>query len=95
MKYFVKKDYPNFLDHIMLTYAGIEESIKDFSLIFPQIRNKSVEWDMSFPMFLTAFYKYIWETGSIPRQEIFWAFYLNENNDFFRDNNMMSPLRTV
>lgn len=83
MKILDLANYPNLFDSIHLTSEEIENQIRDYPLQFSQVRNKKVEWEMQFPMFLNPFYKFIFLHKRIPQQNEFWEYYISENQVFF------------
>jgi hypothetical protein len=88
------KDYPNFFDHFSITPVEIEDQIVAFPLLFLKERNKMVEWKIQFPMFLHAFYKFLWENKKVPQQEEYFNFYLEINKVFFEKNNYSEKIIT-
>lgn len=80
-------DYPNQLSSISLTSEEIKASVSNFKLTFFRERNKEVEWGIKLPMFVDAFYNYIFVNQSIPNQEESFDFYLQYNKDFFDNLN--------
>jgi len=59
----------------------IEETIKDYDLIFPQLRDKEVEWKISFPFFVETYLNLIKENGKIPSQHEFVIEYFERNTE--------------
>jgi hypothetical protein len=92
MKIFNAKDYPSFLAHLSLKSDEICEIIEKYPLEFPQVRNATVEWGMTFPMFLYPFYKFIYQIKKIPTQKEFCDYYLSENKEFFDTNNFTAEI---
>ncbi len=92
MKSFIKQDYPNLLGSITISCNDIEQAIKNYPLSFSETRNETVEWGMEFPMFLTPFYKYVYQTNKLLKQEEFWKYYLSENKEFFSTNNFSQTI---
>lgn len=86
MKIFDISLYPNFLDHSELTSTDVCNSIKNYSLEFLQIRNNEAEWEIGFPIFLTPFYKYVYQNKRVIEQRQFYEYYMSENKDFFDKN---------
>jgi len=78
-------NYPNLLDHININTEEIFEQLKGFKLNFFNVRNSEAEWKISFPMFLTPFYKFIYLNNSIIDQENYFQYYLSENKDYFSE----------
>lgn len=92
MKILEISDYPNFLDHETLESKDVCNIIKKYSLSFPQTRNKQVEWGIEFPMFLTPFYKYIYQQKNILTQDGFFEYYYSENSEYFKKSNFSSEI---
>ncbi len=80
-------EYENIFDYVNLSVELIENQIKDYELIFSNIKNDSVEWKMKFPIFLNSFYKRIYESKCVPKQSEFWDDYIRYNVRFFEKNN--------
>ena len=78
--------YPNLLDHLKLTSSEVCSIIASYTLSFPQVRNDKAEWRIAFPMFLTPFYKYVYNNNSVLNQNNFYDYYLSENKTFFDAN---------
>ena len=86
-KIYIPGYYPDLLDKIKLTSANIYEIIEPYRLFFSQTRNRSVEWEIKFPMFVNAFYDYIIKYSTIPAQQPFFDYYLSFNKAFFDEKN--------
>ena len=86
MKIFNLIDYPNFLDYIHLTSPEIFNSIKFYSLEFFSDKNNDAEWNISFPIFLGSFYKYIYLNNKVLTQDEFYKYYLSENKLYFEQH---------
>lgn len=86
MKFLDINSYPNLLDHLKLTSSQVCSIIATYTLFFPQVRNDKAEWRIAFPMFLTPFYKYVYNTNSVLDQNDFYNYYLSENKFFFVAN---------
>ena len=82
MKILDVDSYPNLLDHLKLTSIEICSIIEGFTLSFPQTRNEKAEWRIAFPMFLTPFYKYVYNNNRVLKQDDFYNYYLSENKIF-------------
>jgi hypothetical protein len=91
MKQLNKEAVDNELGKYALTHFDIETQINRYSLEFIQVRNNQVEWQMKFPMFVPAFYKWIALHGTIPTQDEFWIFYQQYHREWFSSN----PLNDV
>jgi hypothetical protein len=93
LKKLKREDVTNILDQFPVTSDDIEKQISGYSLEFSQTRNQRVEWGMAFPMFVPPFYQFIRENnGTIPTQEEYWLFYLEENEDWFNENELTAEL---
>ena len=87
MHIFELSQFPNLLPQILLTSDVIRETVTKYKLVFPQERNREVEWGMKLPMFVDAFYNYIILNQSIPSQEESFYYYLEYNKHFFKNLN--------
>lgn len=87
MKQFDPNHFDNLYDSITLTHTQIEEIIRGYNLMFPQVRNKEVEWGIQFPMFIPTFYRHVLRTQSIPNQNEFWALYKTEHMQTLANHN--------
>jgi len=86
MKILDINSYPNLLDHLNLTSSEVCRIIESYTLSFPQVRNDKAEWRIAFPMFLTPFYKYVYNNNRVLNQNDFYNYYLSENKTFFDAN---------
>ena len=91
-KIFIPGNYPDLLRRIELTSADILKIIKPFKIIFPQIRNDTVEQKIKFPFFVEAFYTYIIKNNTIPTQEVFFGYYFLLNESFFKEKQFDSTI---
>ena len=87
MKQLNPSDYKNVLPHIKLNSAEISNIIKNQHLKFYDIRNEDVEWKLKLPMFAKSFYKFVYFKNDIPTQEDFFEYYVNDNYNYFKENN--------
>ena len=71
----------NTLSRITLSHEEIERQIADYELIFKDYRNSDIEWRISLPVFVTAFYDFIIKFGKIPTQFDFYKYYCESNKD--------------
>ena len=92
MKILDVDSYPNLLDHLKLTSIEICSIIEGFTLSFPQTRNEKAEWRIAFPMFLTPFYKYVYNNNRVLKQDDFYNYYLSENKIFFDTNKFSAEI---
>ena len=92
MKHLEISNYPNLLDHLLLTSDDVFNIIEAYSLSFTQVRNQKVEWGISFPMFLTPFYKHVYLKNNVLTQSGFFDYYISENKSFFELNNFSSEI---
>ena len=84
-KIYTPGDYPDLLEEIALTSEEVFKIIEPFRLTFLQTRNRSVEWEIGFPMFVNAFYNYILKHKTVPAQPIFFDYYLFFNKAYFEE----------
>jgi len=87
MKLFNPNHFENLYEKISLTPNQIEEMIKGYSLVFPQVRNKDVEWGIQFPMFIPTFYSCVLSLQRIPKQNEFWELYRTEHKMILENYN--------
>ena len=78
--------FPNQLGLLKVTDEDILCQIRGYSLHFFKEYNEDVEHNMEFPLFVRAFYNYIYKEQRIPTQEEFYKYYLLSNHDFFSSN---------
>lgn len=77
-------EYPNLLDSIPGNSDTLHRQIKNYPLQFFPKRNRQVEWEIQFPMFVKSFYEFILREHRIPTQQEFHAYYCKDI--FFRDH---------
>ncbi|MEH6304361.1 hypothetical protein RYH73_01840 [Olivibacter sp. CPCC 100613] len=75
MKLFSETDYKSITDYVSLTSTDIEQTIKNFKLIFSPVRHEAVEWKLNLPPFIRPFYLEIYRDGKIPNQQEYIAKY--------------------
>lgn len=75
--------YNNLLDTFKMTDTDIINQLSNYKLEFHQTRNERVEWNVQLPTFIVSFYNYLKIYSSLPSQEEFYNFYINQNADFF------------
>lgn len=83
MKILNVNSYPNLLDNLRLTSSEVCKIIESYNLSFPQVRNDKAEWKIAFPMFLTPFYKYVYNNNGVLKQDEFYNYYISENKAYF------------
>lgn len=77
--------YLNELDKITLTYSEVEIQLEGIHLEFSDIKDPFVEYRLQIPMFVSAFYDFIFDYNKVPTQLEFWEHYQLYNKDFFDD----------
>lgn len=96
-KLYKNDDYKDVLIHIQLSYDEMIKRIIQYKLVFSNICNNTIECGIKLPMFVRAFYVYVFKYKDIPTQQQFFDFYLKFNNDFFSkanlDNDLMEGLK--
>lgn len=80
---FLPADYPNQLGYLQLSAGDIVSQIENYHLVFPQVRDRRVEWGIHFPPFINAFYNFVHQNKRIPTQEEYFQFYIGVNQSFF------------
>lgn len=86
MKILDINEYGNYLNHVQfLDTQKIKDIIEPYTLEFIDIRDKQVEFGISFPLFIDPFYNYILENKTIPTQEDYFVHYITENEEYFYD----------
>ena len=78
--------FPNQLGLLKVTDEDILCQIRGYSLHFFKEYNEEVEHNMEFPLFVRAFYNFIYKKQRIPTQEEFYKYYLSSNHDYFSAN---------
>lgn len=73
-------DLSDDLQRSAISAAQIEKQISEYKLTFISVKDKVVEWGMKFPMFVPAFYDYVFQRNLIPDQNTFWDHYLAINS---------------
>jgi hypothetical protein len=63
----------------MLDSREIEKQIENYKLVFIDVRDERIEWEIPLPMFVQTFNKLIREKGTIPTQDVFVERYLQDN----------------
>lgn len=73
-------DLSDDLQRSVLSSALIENQISEYKLTFISVKDKMVEWGMKFPMFVPAFYDFVFRRNLIPDQNSYWEHYLAINS---------------
>jgi len=73
-------DLSDDLQRSVLSGALIEQQISEYKLTFISVKDKMVEWGMKFPMFVPAFYDFVFQRKLIPDQNSYWEHYLAINS---------------
>jgi hypothetical protein len=78
----------NKLKSIKFTSKDMETAISAYSLEFPSIRRDDIEWQMTFPPFVSSLYTFIDEHSCIPTQNQYFKRYISDNYAHFKARNL-------
>lgn len=80
---FRPEDYNNQLSQYHLTSTDIQRQVVSYPLTFLREWNSEVEYKISFPAFVIAFYDFIYKNKRVPSQQQFFDYYITFNHDYF------------
>lgn len=76
-------DYPNIIDHLPFSVDKITTDVQGYDLEFPKDKDHDVEWKIDFPIFVDAFYKFVYTYRRVPAQDEYFDYYLQVNSGYF------------
>jgi hypothetical protein len=90
MKVFDHTKYDNLLGILQYDHKSVESWLSQYNLWFIRQINETVEKGMDLPMFVYAFYRYLYKQKCLPTQEQLYQEYIK--HDYFKGKNLSEDI---